>query len=682
MSNSSTAEYLSRRERNLAFFRKHHPSLHAFFADYQMNRSKLNILTDQHEVDIIGEQGSFYANAAHAHAAREVASFKSVFAPGKPLQTVAPITAEGFIHPRFMHRQLKSLVEPYQSHLSLDNYVIDFYPLLVFMGVGAGIQIELMSQSEKIQHLIIAEADPDLFAASLYVVEWSDIARPFINGDGARSIRFIIGLSGNVNDIYADIWNSIIGMCPVYPAGTMFFIHRGDRDYSQLADRLNENMMWYLSSWGNYDDEIRQLNNALHTFHMQVPMLPSRLSGGLEVPVFIVGNGPSLDDYVDAIRQCKGRALVVSCGTALRSLVKYGIEPDVHVELESDFLSYSVLADLDRDILKRLRFISPTHICPLAHLLFSESRIYFKKENCVSEFFAGDNLVVERGVPTCVNAAFALFLSFGFEQIYLIGTDFGYRDKQYHHAKTSIYQAEDKGALEDKVGFEADGNMQVRDWNGNWIYTNHIYYSTLKMIERVAQEVMGKNRKVRIFACTHGARIEGAERVDEAALVEMVGRLPASTAEVMDQLFSVECQPFSLVAVDNQVAQTAFRLEEACRNLLKILDGANVNSLWQLSLCCSRINAYLETQLRERSHSIYYLIRGTVWCWIYVGLTYRWMLGSGQTADEFVRDWRADFRSALVGLPAHFREVACKSFDLEADPWVTQSINDPELTPA
>ena len=680
MSSNPAAEYLSRRERNLAFFRKHYADIYQHFVDYRIKHTRLNILTGNHEVDLIGPEGSLYNSRGKAYAEREVHAFKNAFAPGKPLYTVGPITSGGFIHPRFMHRRLRELVLPYQPDILKESYFIDFYPLVVFMGIGLGLQIEILCRQEKIQHAIFAEPDPDKFAASLYTVEWEEICGKLVTQKG-HSARFIIGKFGDPEHIYPDVWNALVGLCPVYPAGTMFFVHRGDKACNRIVDRMNENMTLYLNSWGNYDDEIRQLNNALHSFHLKVPLLPRQIERAKEVPVFIVGNGPSLDDRVEYIRKLRDRALVISCGTALRSLLKYGVEPDFHVELESDYASHRVLAATEPETLKRLRLISVTHVCPLHFSLFGQSRIYFKKENAVAEFFGEGQKLIQKGVPTCVNAALALSIELGFTDLYLFGTDFGYRSKEYHHAKTSIYQAEDKGVLEGLVGFNPSDELQVEGWRGDLLSTQPIYFSTLRMVERVITEVRQDGRDLNVYACADGAKIDGTKWLSNNQLED---RLASSSVDpkmaVLEQLFSTKAQPLSLDRVSARLEFAAKVLAEGCERLKKILRGEHIETVWDMSRCCSWINHFLENEVQARSPGLYYLIRGTMRSWIFVGFTYSWMISEPDRRRQFVTEWSQAFLAALDALPDHFSQVVDKSFDIESDPWVHQSINDPELS--
>lgn len=677
MSNAASA-FIERRARNLKFFRENYPNIYMFFADYKMSRYRLNILPDTQEVDIVSDAGSFYGNQGKAFAKAEVASFRKVFSPGKLLKTVAPINSAGLYYPRFMHRRLNALVGPYQDSIQKEGYTLEFYPLVVFMGVGLGLQVEGLCRQEKLQHAIIVEPQPDIFAASLYTVDWEKVCRPFMGRVG-RSIRFILGMTGEVDSIYSDLWNALIGHCPTYPVGTMFFTHRGDAGCNRIVDKLNSNMMLFLSSWGHYDDEIRQFNNALHTFNRQVPFIPEHLEGAESMPVFLVGNGPSLDSRIEVIRQLRDKVVLVSCGTALRSLLQYGIEPDFHVELESDFITFRVLDALDHETLKRLRLISVSHVCPLIFDLFGQSRIYFKKENCIAQFFGDGHPVIANGVPTCTNAALALSLYLGFEDIYLFGMDFGYHDRRYHHSKASIYQAEDKGSLSD-IDFIAVDEMEVEGWRGETVYTTPIFFSTLRMTERVIGETRRKNGdSVSINACADGARIEGANWLsNEKVLARVANRDVGDRSSLLAKLFDPEAQSLPQEAVSERITFAGEILRAASRDLIAMLRGASFNSLWELSCCCSQINDYLEEQLEKKSPGSYYLIRGSVRVFIFIGLSYAWMIGRGEARKAFVRVWRTAFIEALEALPGHFERVTGKSFTQE-DPWVRQAIFNEEV---
>ena len=98
---------------------------------------------------------------------------------------------------------------------------------------------------------------------------------------------------------------------------------------------------------GFYDDEKVMSANTVanfsrHSFRLmrKQDMLEQR------IPVFIVGCGPSLDKDLPYIKKWQDRAVIVSGGSALGVLLKAGITPDIHVELENGPQTVSVLKNL------------------------------------------------------------------------------------------------------------------------------------------------------------------------------------------------------------------------------------------------------------------------------------------------------------------------------------------------
>lgn len=680
MPNNPANELLARRDRNLRYFRAHYPDVYMFFADYQMQRYRLNILPDTNEIDLLGPDGSVYNNGAKAFARQECQTFRSVFSKGKALHTVAPLTSDGLSHPRFMHSRLKRMAEPFQEEIrALQSYTLEFYPMLVCLGIGLGLHIEALIHEEKVQNLIVAESEPDFFAASLYAVDWETICGKF-RVDQGRSIHFVVGMTGKEEDVFPDIWNTLIRHCPVYPAGTMFYTHRGNARYNQVANRINQEMHLFLASWGHYDDEIRQLNNALHTFRLDVPLLPDRLPAGLDVPVFIVGNGPSLDARIAQLKAHRGRAIVVSCGTALRSLLEYGVEPDCHVELESDFITFRVLDAMDHETLSRLRLIAPTHICPLIFTLFGDGRTYFKQENCIPQFFADGAHIIEKGVPTCVNAALTTFLHLGFKTVFLYGMDFGFRDPSYHHSRASIYMASDKGEVADVANFGSSGELEVEAWDGGIMRTTHVFFSTKRMIDRVAENLKRQNGEQQIFCCSDGARLENIQWLSDDEMRHYCEGLPETAPRdlLMDEIFTSEADHVRLDTVDRRISSAQALLNKACDRIRAFLSQMPSKSLWEFSCICSRINTYLEYEVARESEGLYYLIRGSIRHFTFLGLTYAWAIEEPLRRQVFMDTWRQVFTETLKELPEHFHRVTGKEFNLQQDPWVMQSINDPE----
>ena len=85
---------------------------------------------------------------------------------------------------------------------------------------------------------------------------------------------------------------------------------------------------------GYYDDEQISLAHSVANVNAKIPLLKAHGRNKHSTPVFIIGNGPSLDLLKDFLMENKDNAILVSCGTALGSLCNMGIKPDFHVEME------------------------------------------------------------------------------------------------------------------------------------------------------------------------------------------------------------------------------------------------------------------------------------------------------------------------------------------------------------
>ncbi|MFE8731000.1 6-hydroxymethylpterin diphosphokinase MptE-like protein, partial [Aeromonas hydrophila] len=75
--------------------------------------------------------------------------------------------------------------------------------------------------------------------------------------------------------------------------------------------------------------------------------------------VFVVGNGPSLDQTIGFIAEHKNKAIIIACGTAVSALYKAGIKPDTYVAVERTKSSADFLHILNAgDFLKDCAFLS------------------------------------------------------------------------------------------------------------------------------------------------------------------------------------------------------------------------------------------------------------------------------------------------------------------------------------
>ncbi|MDX5298246.1 MAG: hypothetical protein LPK85_04770, partial [Gammaproteobacteria bacterium] len=311
--------FIERRERNLAWFRKHYPQIAKHFETYKMNRWRVNILPERDEVDLLAPEGNLYGGSGRDYAHKEVQVFRDAYREGSQVRSINPPFSGEFYHPRFIHARINALIS--RSPLQRGNFagyrVPDFYPMVVFLGIGLGYHIEEMVLQHDVLSALVVEPDLDKFAGSLYAVDWAGIGER-IRARKGQTLHFILGSEEQEDLLWAATWNRVTECCPVFPVCTLFYNHQGRKLFDNVSERINSDMYVYLGSWGHYDDEVRQLNNALHNFYRGLKKLPPKASKPCNVPIFIFGSGPSVDDRIDTVRRLRDKAIVVSCGTALR----------------------------------------------------------------------------------------------------------------------------------------------------------------------------------------------------------------------------------------------------------------------------------------------------------------------------------------------------------------------------
>ncbi|MFE8072032.1 DUF115 domain-containing protein [Marinobacteraceae bacterium S3BR75-40.1] len=680
------APFLARRERNLHYFQKHYPHLYRFFRSYKMQQLQLNILTETDEVDLLEKGVSLYNHQAKKYAKKEVEKFRSVFHEGVVVQTVNPTFAGSYHHPRFAHRAVDRLLHrsPLQKAHFRGYRLRNYYPMIVFLGLGLGYQVEHMINAHAVENALIVEPDTDVFAASLYAIDWVSVCEQF-SVDKGRTLHFLVGIEKNEDMLWGAVWNELIQRCPVFPALTLFFVHRGNKLFNSVADRINKEMHLFLGSWGHYDDEIRQLNNALHTFHQNIPIIPDHEVLDPNLPVAIVGSGPSLDARLTQITKYREKMLVVSAGTGLKPLLDADITPDFHVELESDAVVYKVLTALDLKKLKQVRLIAPSHVCPKVWSLFSNYRYYFKKESAIGASFGQEGEILADGTPTCTNAAFVIARHLGGRTFFLFGLDYGFHSAERHHSKSAYYYNLPEGAPKAKKIQGRNNLLPEYGVHGEEMFTRPIYYSSRRKLELAMGDALTEAGKYNFYSCSDGARIEHTTWLSQAAFESQMA--DASTNLDMARLKSVE-KVFSPTARRVDVGMVNEELMKT-RKALKVL-GDEIEDLFKsrklegdkdcLRLAL-RVNTYAQKVLQEMKPGFYYMVRGTLWHFLYAGLTHALAIEDKDARRKFLRVWEKAIVKTFQQLPDHFKAVTNKTFDIDSDPWVLQRIGDEEKSP-
>ena len=384
---------------------------------------------------------------------------------------------------------------------------------LIVFGIGLGKHIEILTQQRQIKNLFICEPNLDFFAASLWVTDWAGIIQQADKNGG----RIYLNLGGDGSHYFYDL------MAQFYQVGAYAIA-----DTYMLSSYYNVGMQKAISdlrselkvvlAMGEYYDHARY--GIAHTHH-------SLLSGqrflkhanneyshhqALNLPVFIVGNGPSLDDCFDYLKAYRDQVVIISCGTALQSLYKNGICPDFHAEIEQNRATYDWLSQInDLEYLSQINLLSVNGIHPDTAALFKATYLCFKDGEASSFIF--DNGLKKYGFqvaslayayPTVTNLVMNFSIKLGWKCFYLFGVDLGFIDINQHHSQHSAYfKADGSQAYNYQAhhggGVPSPGNFRPQ------VYTKAEFDVSRKLIE---QAIAKAGRKIEVYNCSDGVKIK------------------------------------------------------------------------------------------------------------------------------------------------------------------------------
>ncbi len=657
----------ARKIRNLQFFKTFHPGIYQRFAEYKLSKYSVSLITDNGQLDILEDGVSIYDNMPISKAKEEVFQFTQAYAAGNRINTIAP-PWDGYIYPSVFHSACRNLIykSPVNKHIYQGYKIPDFYPLIAFNGVGAGYHIDILLSNNRLINALIFEPDEEMFAASLYIQDWQELCRPFIENP-ERSIHFIIGPFPNFDQAYAHYFKYMIEHCPIYPLTTLFINHRNSESARAITQKINEDTNAFASIWGFYDDEIYQINNCLHNVNLEVPMIVNNQQDLIDMPIYIVGAGPSLDDRIEDLRKVKGKGLIISCGSAIHTLYHHDIKPDIQLELESHLITLRSLEELeDQEWVQDIPLIGPAQLAPTVFNYFKNNVFYFKGESVTTFLFGKEGTIVNKGTPTCANAAIAVFLNWGFKNLYLFGVDFGYKDINKHHAKGSVYYNTDQEILQIEEELNKEHLLDVDCATGGKIKATAFMFTA----KRTAESIIYTYKKTStVYNCSDGALIPFTTHLncDEFNAIEKDNQQNKIDSFLNIQFFNNK-NKVEKVTVDKRVNVLEHNLNELTNYLISEL-GKMEFDLYSLTAKINQLSNFLETKIKPELPPFYHFIRGTVWHLFYIGYSHALCINDQAELKKWIRTWNLEAIRILGFLPGHFAKVVHKKYDLKTDHW-------------
>lgn len=498
---------------NLALFKTYFPDIYAAFKDYKSifwdvvqhsETGQINLFNRHHSAFLSNnmplDEGALMAQNFIQHPNLDGLAFGYT---GNKLKH--------YIHNSFVCQADAKLKQIKTQQGELPEKV---KALLVF-GMGQGYMLESLYQQKDIQNLIICEPNPDFFYASLYAIDWAPIFAKVAEHDHKLYIN--IGEASSV--LYKDLMSQFLALGPHLLNETYMMQSYDNPMLRQVLGEVRTQLQVIFSMGENFDHVLYGISHTFQSMQNGVPSLRYQPAQYLshaqkQLPVFIVGNGPSLDSSVEVLKECREQVIVVSCGTALQALHKHGIVPDFHGEVEQNRANFDWVSRInDYAYLKKITLLSVNGMHPHSIALFKNVLLSFKhgesSTNAALAMLPNNSYhSLQFAYPTVSNMVVSLFLSMGFEQLYMLGIDLGFADQAKHHSAASGYYENGKQIYNyqgvHNTAQRAKGNKQA------WVFTK-----TEFNISRMIMEEAIAAHKAECFNLSNGVFITGTAPLDE-----------------------------------------------------------------------------------------------------------------------------------------------------------------------
>jgi len=487
---------------NMAVLKKNMPEIFEFYLNYTPSRAKLTF-DHNGEVNMVSNGSLVYED----HAKKNSYEQADLFIKQPKLFSYQLTRALNFL---FQHEhklnelylKRESEVENIHFNLIENDEQIDFISVI---GMGLGFHIERLFNQVDIRYLFIHEPDPDIFYCALHCIDLGPMIKKCFSLGGALTIK----VGGNANQFANEIASMLSVQGPFNVCRLFMYRHYHSEATDETFQKIHEFAYRLSSGWGFFEDEVISIGHTLSNVEQGYPLL---LSNSLfnnklkDKPVFIVGNGPSLDADIAYLKRNQENAIIFSCGTSLCSLLHSGITPDFHIEMERTKMVYDWIIPIGMESkLKEINIIALNTVHTDALKLFKNAYLMPKPKDggmdFLYQFISAEQFTpIMCSNPTVTNAATAAASYMGFKTMYLFGVDYGYKSVTEHHAKGSLYYKKDFSGFTAKM----NGDFKVKGNFCDEVYTSQVFDSSKGVLEILLES----NPSVTCYNCSDGAMIE------------------------------------------------------------------------------------------------------------------------------------------------------------------------------
>lgn len=365
---------------------------------------------------------------------------------------------------------------------------------LCLFGLGLGTSVPELLEAMKPRVTMIAEMDVDLIYFSMFLVDWEELFTKVHEWKG--KVLFLV--ETDPGQIFREITGRILTEGLIGIDGLVSVVHTPCAPPLRVAatELFSERMVQAISFLGFAVDEFNMVKNSTRNLASGKRRVLNKIKEEMELPVIIVGSGPSVEDTIPFIKENADKAIIIAGGSAATVLMHHGIKPDFQCNLERDrevLLMHQQIAE--KYDMSDVYGVLSTTCWPGVDAYFKDTIYFFRAPLAPVAIFAEtDDEILPREGPMVVNLAFSFATKLRAKEIYLCGVDMGSVDPR-------------RSARSTLAAWNSVRNLTipVRGNFGRTIFTD-IYL----LRQKTHLEDQIRSNGVRTYNLSNGAKIEGA----------------------------------------------------------------------------------------------------------------------------------------------------------------------------
>lgn len=481
------------------------------------------------------------------------------------------------------------------------------FPTAVIFGIGLGYHLPILLNRTQFDYIYLIEPSFENFYCSLYCIDWKSIIEQVDEQYGVLIFQLGASYQTFIDDLYRvsqDIGAFSLTKCFCYQ-------HYPSKSTGELIMQFYQRLFEMHSGYGFYNDATTAIAHTVHNATQGMNLLKiggNALNKFQHFPIYVVGNGPSLDESLDFIKETQEQAIIIAAGTALQTLLKHDIVPDFHTLVERPKITYDILLrSLPAEQYKRLNLLTLNliypDVVPLYHWVGMAGKgidaggdllnfALLNEKNQPLNYLSFCN-------PMVANTSLSYAVHLGFKQIYLFGVDNGYASDGRHHAKDSDYY---KGPLKSikmhKAPHKLEGNF------GGTVMSSNLLAMSARQMGRLLENY-GKALGVECYNVGEGAKVGGALPLRPSHLLPEFSDIDKEVVveHIKSDLFDkFQCEDFSRY-LDFE------KYDEICDHLIEI-SGEEISSREEALDNIRRQSRYLYSHRGSTYSHLHYVLEG------------------------------------------------------------------------